>query len=71
MGQKIRVVHHSLKSVLDHSECIEKYCGKLKFFKILPDGIQPWLFWSCQDKKWARKSGLYTIHRLSFAKNMF
>jgi len=31
MGQKIRVVHHSqvefcLKSVLDHSECMGKYC---------------------------------------------
>jgi len=31
MGKKIRVVHHSqvefyLKTVLDHSECIGKYC---------------------------------------------
>jgi len=32
-------------------------------------------FWnndcSSEDKVWARKSGLYTIHRLSFAKNLF
>jgi len=27
--------------------------------------------WSCEDNVWARKSGLYTIHRLSFAKNLF
>jgi len=27
--------------------------------------------WSCEDKLWASKLGLYTIHRLSFALNLF
>jgi len=42
MGQNIRVVHHSQveKSVLGHFECIGKYCGKQKFFKILTDEVQ-------------------------------
>jgi len=48
MSQKIRVVHHSefefcLKSDLDDSECIGKYCGKKKILKILTGGVQPWL----------------------------
>jgi len=27
--------------------------------------------WSCEDKLYAKKPGLYTIYRLSFAKILF
>jgi len=27
--------------------------------------------WSCEGKLYAKNPGLYTIHKLSFAKNLF
>jgi len=32
-----------LLKILDHPEYIGKHCGKYKFLKILPYGVQPWV----------------------------
>jgi len=53
-----------------------KHCGKYKFFKILPDGVQPLLLRQLIIGHVKKNYGpenqvFYNIHRLNFTKNLF